>query len=407
VTDPSVYSHHRPYVRQSDINTLPYMGPPETALRVAFRKSYSGSASRFRSEKFTSDLAACQQSGDHEANMLWLLDAYVSGANGDFHDALVQILTPVAATGAAMAQNQALTATIQMVKESQPQRRRRRVTYPLPRPKGQRLWIPNYPSDMHLSPTIPTPSTTPRQRRRQQVTAGLPTALNPRRGLSSPYHLASADNLPLHLVVRINNQQRAAIRSAISDTLRHGWKPDKTAMVIANVVGLDPRWQRAVQNAHARWLSNGVPERIANQRAQDYADELREKRGIRIARTELLRALNYGRLDGWRQQASAGLFSATDSVKEWVASPFACPECAELGDWYGDHHGFYTQGIDGMFPTQWGGITAPPAHPHCRCTTILHPNGVSEKMSKSWSVDESLLYPPDLHQLLLVGACAP
>jgi hypothetical protein len=404
------YSHHRPYTKASEISPVPYLGPPETALRVAYRKAYSTTSTRFRSEKFLMDLAAALDAPNTEDALMWLMDLYVGGANDDYHQALLQILNPVAATGALMAQNQALAATTAMIKESQPQRRRRRITYPtrLPRP-GERLWIPNYPSDLRVQPTLPTPEMSSRQRRRLQLKYGLPSALNPRRGLGNPYHLASAADLPLHLITRINNAQRTAIRTAVTDTIKHSWNPEKTAMIIANIVGLDPRWQRAVANAHARWIANGTPVRIANQRAQDYADELREKRGTMIAKTELMRAYNYGRLDGWHAQADAGLFSATESVKEWVSSPLEsgrsspCEMCAELGDWHGDGHGYYVRGIDGQFPTEWGNISAPPAHPNCRCTTVLWPNGVSEKMSKAWPRDDVSVPRDHLNILRVMG----
>ncbi len=188
-------------------------------------------------------------------------------------------------------------------------------------------------------------------------------------------HTRAAEALSLDLVTRINRSQRAAIHGIVVESFRRGIAAKDTANRIANVVGLFPRWQRAVNNLHASMLANDVPARIADRRARAYSDELIQKRAVMIARTELLRAMNTGRWLGWHDLADQGIIDPERSTKEWTGSidSAICPECEYLADPNGDGVGVIVTGIDTLFHTEYGDIRMPPAHPHCRCGAVIHP----------------------------------
>ena len=181
--------------------------------------------------------------------------------------------------------------------------------------------------------------------------------------------------------------------------MRKGDDVDILSMRIANLVGLDPRWQRAVFNFESR-LNSGkenLPPDLVQKRVQDYSDWLRERRGIRIARTELMRGMNDGRLAGWNEQAAAGYFDPVMSEKEWSAAPGACPDCSAM-------NGVRVTGISTLFLTDHGTVLMPPAHPHCRCTAVLHPvhsgDGASAPDADQVAMDHATLNEPSLQRLL-------
>jgi Mor family transcriptional regulator len=83
----------------------------------------------------------------------------------------------------------------------------------------------------------------------------------------------------------------------------------------------------------------------------------------------VMEASNEGQRQLWKQQIANGTLSSS-IVRKWVTTPDEklCPTCGQLD---GDH-----AGVDERFP---GGFLTPPAHPRCRCTTILVMRGVDAK----------------------------
>jgi hypothetical protein len=183
----------------------------------------------------------------------------------------------------------------------------------------------------------------------------------------SQNHLDAVANLPLDLVTLIDESQREGIAAALDDAFRMGLDPDLVGMEIANMVGLFPRWQMAVENLRLKMESDGRPKREIAYRTSRYSDWLRERRGLMIARTELMTAMNTGRMAGWHQDAERGLLDPATSVKEWLASPDSCDVCQEL-------NGTVVTGIDSPFDAGlFGLVRSGPCHPHCRCTVLIHP----------------------------------
>jgi len=84
-----------------------------------------------------------------------------------------------------------------------------------------------------------------------------------------------------------------------------------------------------------------------------------ETRADLIARTESMRAANFGQREAWAQAVDAGLLTG-DEQRTWIATgdEALCPICEALDG--------ATAGLDGEYPDPGG--EGPPAHPRCRCT---------------------------------------
>jgi hypothetical protein len=145
-----------------------------------------------------------------------------------------------------------------------------------------------------------------------------------------------------------------------------------TTLFGTNMNGLTTRYEQAVVN-RATGLAQSLADRgITGQKAVDkitadtqkYADRLRRSRSQTIARTEILRANNEGRLATFNAAADQGLLSRQHSRKIWSTSPMdVCPICIPLNG--------QTVALDAPFST---GSLTPPAHPNCRCSFDVEPN---------------------------------
>ncbi len=103
--------------------------------------------------------------------------------------------------------------------------------------------------------------------------------------------------------------------------------------------------------------------------ATDLADQIDNligdpERADIIARTETMRASNEGQLEAWDQATEAGLLTGQEQI-EWITTPDdrLCPICEPLDG--------ETIPMGGEFDVDGDKISAPPAHPRCRCTVGL------------------------------------
>ena len=145
-----------------------------------------------------------------------------------------------------------------------------------------------------------------------------------------------------------------------------------TSLFGTNMNGLTTRYEQAVVN-RATALANSLAKRgITGQKAVDkitadtqkYADKLRRTRAKTIARTEIIRANNEGRLSTFNAAADQGLLSRQHSRKIWSTAPTdVCDICVPLNG--------QTVALDAPFST---GTLTPPAHPNCRCSFDIEPN---------------------------------
>lgn len=208
----------------------------------------------------------------------------------------------------------------------------------------------------------------------------------------APEAVAWARQESARLVTNMVQQQQAAIRGIIADGIFIGQtrgqqsralvdllartKPSKTTGVAlleelgTNMNGLTVRYERAVVNMAEKLADDLALEvdddkaaKIIRDKTRRYSDKLRRARARTIARTEIQRAHNQGRLESYRQLMDAGLVSP-QAQKKWVISPFdVCPICVPLSD-----------ELVAVNSTFSNGSQTPPAHPNCRCSTIMVTN---------------------------------
>lgn len=184
-----------------------------------------------------------------------------------------------------------------------------------------------------------------------------------------------AEQQSARLVTAINDSMRLAIRQIIAESFSKSYSVDFTAERLRQVIGLHPRWAKAVDRFfntnYERLIKDGVDPIKALKKVSNltgaYHNRLIEARATMIARTEIQMAQNWGRQLAW-QQGVDGKYLDPQSEKQWITASATvggvppCDRCAPL------------EGVrvrwDMAFPN---GLLMPPAHPHCRCTAFLVP----------------------------------
>jgi len=194
------------------------------------------------------------------------------------------------------------------------------------------------------------------------------------------YHeaISWAETRAARLVTEMTAESRAAIRSVVKRIFAENITVANGAKLIKNIVGLTGAQANAVVNLHQKILQNPgakilagrtpirVPQAgMSAQRLETvlerYADKLHRSRAMNIARTETIAAANEGQSLLWKQAIDRG--DLPKNVKhEWIASMSerTCPVCSGMN------------GEIVVVGTPFSaGMTNPPAHPMCRCTTGL------------------------------------
>jgi hypothetical protein len=207
-----------------------------------------------------------------------------------------------------------------------------------------------------------------------------------------PEYARYAENRAGELVTGITDSTRTAIRNTVADAYNRGIDVNGTSRRITEILGaelaaghvsqqvyavrgLTPAWAAAVDKRYAETfeqaVNNGVAADVASKRAAKtalrYGDKLRRSRGRTIARTEIMRAANYGRKTAMDNLAAQGLFDRQTAGKRWVTSAIdVCPICINEGGRGNPVR--YDETFD------MAGVDFPPAHSNCRCTWVLVPN---------------------------------
>ncbi len=138
-----------------------------------------------------------------------------------------------------------------------------------------------------------------------------------------------------------------------------------------NANGLFPRYANAVANfaeqtaldLTERGITGSKALKIVQQRSDKYANKLRRSRAKMIARTEIMRANNAGRLHASDQASAKGLFDRDKAQRQWITAPQdACYICGPLN------------GVAIPYNESWYEGEPAFVHPNCRCTWLLIPN---------------------------------
>ena len=171
---------------------------------------------------------------------------------------------------------------------------------------------------------------------------------------TNPQVQAWAQRHAAELVTAVSRQVRNALSAAVLEASA-GIAPARLAPLLLDTgIGLTRPWMQAVLT-RAEQLGVGA----SDPRVRAYSQQLMRARGRMIARTEVMRAQNAGRMAGWRQAMDAGMLDRK-ALKRWLASPRPCPQCQGLAG--------ETVPFGQPFST---GQDAPPAHPHCVCTVVI------------------------------------
>lgn len=166
------------------------------------------------------------------------------------------------------------------------------------------------------------------------------------------------------LVQRVTDATREAIRQVIARAVSEGIPPREAARLIKPLIGLTPRQAQAVLSFRAQLLEEGLARERAVAAANKYAEQQLRQRALLIARTETIRVATDGRHAGWDEALRRGYLP--DSVRmKWVTArdERVCPICNALNG--------QLQPLKGSFDSSIGPISGPPAHPACRCGTVL------------------------------------
>jgi SPP1 gp7 family putative phage head morphogenesis protein len=172
----------------------------------------------------------------------------------------------------------------------------------------------------------------------------------------------------------ITLETQQAVADLIADGLRTKLSRDEIVAQLKQTVGLDKRQSKALGNFYMKrlekYLEDGLTYEEAAAKAEKngvrYRDKLLRQRAIRIARTEISSAANAGRYLSWEEANARGLLPP-DSKKRWLTNidERTCPICQPLNGtlipW------------QGTFST---GDIMPPAHPNCRCTSVIVPGEI-------------------------------
>jgi hypothetical protein len=157
-------------------------------------------------------------------------------------------------------------------------------------------------------------------------------------------------------------QVRAIVNLLVQRAVAEGITPYELARMLRDVVGLTAGQALAVANFRERLADEGVEAARREQRVSRYAAAQLRARGLTIARTELIGALNGGQQLLWNSAVAQRVISATQFEKVWIVTPDERLEAQ-------------CEALDGVqvpiaeqFP---GGLDHPPAHPRCRCAQGL------------------------------------
>ncbi|KKN22950.1 hypothetical protein LCGC14_0909930 [marine sediment metagenome] len=190
------------------------------------------------------------------------------------------------------------------------------------------------------------------------------------------------------LVVDVTADVREAIRTVVALGAQEGLTIVKQAQAIRQVVGLPPPWAEAplrlgkelregraaaatgrrlsatTKQEIRRRISRGtVTEAFIERMQERYSKSLINRRGLNIARTESLRAANFGQQDSW-VQAMRQKVLPRDSRRFWIVTPDE-----KLSETHARIPGMNPNGrsMTEPFQTTEGPFMFPPSRPNCRC----------------------------------------
>jgi len=172
----------------------------------------------------------------------------------------------------------------------------------------------------------------------------------------NPQAAKAAEKAAAALVTEVTDAVRENIRHLIAEAIEEGIPPYDAARMIVPLIGLTDAQAQAALKYRIELIDSGLPLTRVNMLVDKYADKLLRDRAEKIARTEIMDALNEGQSVAWQQAQAEGLLSA-GATKEWIVTPDdrLCEQCEPMDG--------RTVPVGQSFPEG-----DPPLHPNCRCT---------------------------------------
>ena len=161
------------------------------------------------------------------------------------------------------------------------------------------------------------------------------------------------------MVSGLTDTSRAAVVDTLTAALKGGMSVDDTAGLLADVVGLNPRQGDALLRFERLQRAKGLTGGQLGSVVGRYRDALINDRANMIAVTEMSRAANMGRFQGYLEAAARGSIDAATVQKAVIVAPNCCTYCESMQ---------IGEGLDGSFDPNDPSVLYPPFHPRCRCS---------------------------------------
>jgi len=191
--------------------------------------------------------------------------------------------------------------------------------------------------------------------------------LNMNFNLINPHAVAFSERHIPRLVDSLVDGAERNIQRLITASFRDGIPPMRVARQIRNYIGLTDRDSRTSANFEQRLIDEGVNLRDVDRRVAMHAQRMVNRRAKTIARTEIMRAHNFGQDALWRESMNQGLLNKDDTFREWIITPddrLDLQICERMDGVQVPFKDYFS------VPTV-GDLMNPPAHPNCRCTVGL------------------------------------
>jgi len=161
------------------------------------------------------------------------------------------------------------------------------------------------------------------------------------------------------LIKNLSDAQFASIHALLQDQIALGvTSPYILAERIRVMIGLTEKETLAMTRRLSALIEEGLPINVVNRQIERTAKFYHKNRAMRIARTEISNAYNFGQMDSLKQARDAGWLPG-DPEKGWIAGGAnPCDTCLD-----NEAQGYIA--LDAQFVS---GDDAPTAHPCCECS---------------------------------------
>lgn len=161
------------------------------------------------------------------------------------------------------------------------------------------------------------------------------------------------------LISNLTTAQYNAVHTLLQEQIAQGMtSPYVLAQRIRPIVGLTEKEALYVSKVLTNLVAEGLPANTVNNQIARLTNNLHKNRALRIARTELSDAFNFGQLDSLKQAVDTGWLPGMPE-KSWMAGGAnPCEVCTD-----NEAAGYIP--LEETFPS---GDAHPTAHPSCECS---------------------------------------